>query len=1121
MVPVFIAVAAGVYVGAKIISAIYDELSDKERTEQEKLHNLHEQVKKAYQTENERLRRTRAQGLFEIKDEARAAERGEFKRFNESFCEEMSSLRAAYLAAVQERLNDKESLDKELYKEIGKLRNILKEHATLLRKNALNTLLFELHETKNRNSAYILYLKRYMKILNYQEKCKPHVYPPEMAWRAPEELFYRGKVIYILKKDLKPEGNFPLDLGNNLAMDQYYIFDESEFIEDASPDMLIPLMIDGNLEDRRWVSRLSAKKGFMKDILANAPRGGLDAQVCGFDRREQQYILKYGGDIKLVLPNKFLENEKHWPPHGATLRVYPFEWDYMLHYPVKVSEKSSDSYLGCVFDDIPVVFSEDGWSEFCEVLEKNNLMELYGDWKIAPMSEADLPNVYALKFQIDAKLCFSTTIHSEKGKLWLEYDKLLGEEDLIHSDDIFYAVDCSLNATFPDDRAAWDEQVYENMSALYFRTMQEFKVQLRIKASREGMPYFNKWSDAIERLIKHLYKGKKITLQVRYVVPADSNYLIVIGEKEKLKNFIDESFMESKSPQFFCELPNGDYHFLQPSPDGSSFVFPSGGDYCGYLDGLDEITVYRKNIPTPERKQANALEALRNGKLVNPLLQPYILDASKIVSSPTREIAGIIFRNQAITEDLSQVEATKKALAEEHIFFIQGPPGTGKTTVICEIIEQELQRAPSSKILVVSQANVAVDNILRKFINGQISIIRCGSRIDNEVKSYSFDANLSEYKEKIRKKIDAYPADELLSRWNEMVLELEGVNPILGELIIREKSLVGVTCVGLAARGLGLERQEFDLVIIDEAGKALPGELLIPYTKARKVILIGDHRQLPPTVHPALISENHISDEEKEDREEELFDISLFQRMYEKCPPSNKAMLKIQYRMPAILGTMISEVFYDGSIENGKVTELKEPLLVFNKDATRSSIVFVDHKYEEFAPKEKSPTNKGEIVIILFLLSEIFKKDPKANVGIITPYKGQKALILEKLQSVGDIKRQVDVDTIDAFQGDEKKVIIYCTTRTRRKTAFFSDPRRINVAMSRAQNQLFIVGSLNYFDSYGTDSPLGKVANYMRMHGHIANIPINKIERMLKREEKKAGNPWLLENCPPPSRKEF
>ena len=394
---------------------------------------------------------------------------------------------------------------------------------------------------------------------------------------------------------------------------------------------------------------------------------------------------------------------------------------------------------------------------------------------------------------------------------------------------------------------------------------------------------------------------------------------------------------------------------------------------------------------------------------------------------------------------------------------------------------------------------MAVDNVLRGLLNRKdfaVDFVRCGhlEKIDPQIENQSFERIYNDYVDLIDEKTTLAPDNALYQKWRDFVFSEGQYNPNVGELILKSKPIIGATCVGLAQKRIGLDRVVYDLVIIDEAGKALPAEILISYIRGKKVILIGDHMQLPPTVHPALLDPEKIEIDDRDLYEDELFNNSFFYRMFTAAPASNKRMLSTQYRMPALIGNLVSSLFYDNELNNGAGTDSKNPLY-FDNNLT---LINTDHpKYAEKSEQGKSVTNPGEADLVVDLLYKIKETVRDARIAVITPYKGQKRTILRRMaeSSKYDSLKGVDVNTVDAFQGDEAEIVIFCCTRTRRQTNFFKDPRRINVAFSRAKNELIIIGSLRYFDSYDDTSVLPRVAEYVRKHGNVIEAPLLRKEK--------------------------
>lgn len=1083
---------AGIAIGAKIVSCIFDELTTEEQEKQRQIKKKLAEAEKNYQNYIAFIETEKQRRLDKINsDEYNNADDLRKEYYTKSI-DSVTEYYNQLIALAIERQNEKLELLEEITNTIVAVRQVLKGQTTILRRNSLQCLLRELEEAKEKIDTYSnIYLDHYIKNIQKRRSRGILDIPEPFSFTLPAEYFYTGKLIYMKKEDLLTDGSVQINKYESLK----YRFMDKDFIDDMPDDSLIPVMCDDFIGKPDYVRCLSARKGNFKYIVATNPQIGITATVTGYNDKNQ-ILLDYNDCVELIMPKRNLANEKRIPPIGAILRVYPTNWTHNLWRPVEVSEKTSDSYLCFSFDNLPIVFSEIQWKELEKELNRKNLLTSTGDWKIAPLDESRISRVEEVKLQLDNEICLSAKIINDGEKLYFSYNGLLDEQYYIKPEDVFVGIDCVLYIYLDSDMELIDSSAKDNMANLAFMCLTEFKIQYQTKMSRRGMQYFNKWAETTDKLITYLQKGKHTEIEIETFEKRSrnlgdtSNYIITVRDPEALKDFVDSVYKETintRNVEFFFEISPGIYSYVSIKGDGSALYLSEKAELMdNFLKDRKIILLYQKSFPYAEFQQANALHQFRVGKLSNAVLQTYALDASNIQSE--RTIQNVSLFNAKILEDSSQLHAVEDALSEKNIFFIQGPPGTGKTTVIREIILQSLKSNPLSKILVVSQANVAVDNVLKGLLNRKdipVSFVRCGhlDKIDERLENYSFEHIYSNYIKLIEENLLNYPNSELCQKWYDFIASNEQYNPNVGELIIKSKPIIGATCVGLAKKRIGLDRVCYDLVIIDEAGKALPAEILIPYIRGKKLILIGDHRQLPPTVNPALLDPEKIDIEDRDLYEDELFNISFFQRLFTVAPDTNKQMLTTQYRMPTLIGNLVSLLFYDNTLKNGTGTDSKKPLYFDNNITLINEVGF----YETSKPG-KSITNHGEVKLVAALINKI-REDISARIAVITPYKGQKRAILNYLAKHETSKQltNIDINTIDAFQGDEAEIVIFCCTRTKHKTNFFKDPRRINVAFSRAKNELIIIGSLRYFESYDNTSVLPRVAEYIKKHGKIVD----------------------------------
>jgi len=306
---------------------------------------------------------------------------------------------------------------------------------------------------------------------------------------------------------------------------------------------------------------------------------------------------------------------------------------------------------------------------------------------------------------------------------------------------------------------------------------------------------------------------------------------------------------------------------------------------------------------------------------------------------------------------------------------------------------------------------------------------------------------------------------EIQNEWKEQIKQCEEVELY----IIKSTVIIAGTCTGFVSNRI-IRDVDFDYVIVDEAAKATFPELAVSLNKANRIILVGDHQQLPPVLDTELIRNN------RDKIDEENLSKGIFEKLYNMFPEENKHRLTIQYRMHPTIGTLISHVFYKDDIQNG--VEVKERDLDI-VDYENTAIEWIDtskHPANERYEKEldyngkKSYQNYLERKIIREKLLELDAKlKNKTKIAVITGYNPQKYILQTMVKQHSFKHLELDVDTVDAFQGSQKDIIIYSTVRSSSDPygiGFLKKEARINVAFSRARCLLIIVGDLEFLDNY-------------------------------------------------------
>lgn len=596
------------------------------------------------------------------------------------------------------------------------------------------------------------------------------------------------------------------------------------------------------------------------------------------------------------------------------------------------------------------------------------------------------------------------------------------------------------------------------------------------------------------------------------------------------------------------------------------------------------------------KKQIEACQKFETQDMVNPDLAGFLATPEEMpslnrVSIDYEELAKNIFDNK-LKDDETQTQAVLDALHKKPVYLIQGPPGTGKTTVIIELIRQLVHSNQAIKILIVSQSNLAVDNVLER-LPEDILFMRLASdkaaksdHITKVIKEHLFDNKLQNWIEETKQRSKSYfdekypdqsknPALENLyntyqtipkninnivdvfrkkynqgfyasyfSKLFDKVKTTTDIQTIfhqeLGKKHLKIKQLqtdwfsflqnatseqgekklsmlnngsqeidlktafamsvnvIGATCIHIASARYSKINFRFDYMIMDESSKATAAEALVPITMSKNLVLIGDHKQLPPVVTREEVVKKKIReqlDDNGLDFDKEYGE-SHFEYLITRYERSNqlasyKIMLDIQYRMPRQIGYLISKYIYDGELINPDINKMPN----YDKDKNHglklrvaeintekgiypNSIIFVstskqNNPYDNDDKYNRQNACNIEIIKnTLLKLNQLYQDDTKSlNIGIIAGYRGQVNLLKDKISLnnykafVNNGEVHIEINTVDKFQGAERDIIIYDIVRSSRGTSpigFLDDYRRINVAFSRAKRLLIIVGDSEY-----------------------------------------------------------
>lgn len=495
------------------------------------------------------------------------------------------------------------------------------------------------------------------------------------------------------------------------------------------------------------------------------------------------------------------------------------------------------------------------------------------------------------------------------------------------------------------------------------------------------------------------------------------------------------------------------------------------------------------------KKKERALDELKKSNVYINNLSNKLCDPN--ISFKQNEIIQIDrFFNKDLDEN--QQLAVKKALSLQdgsEILLIQGPPGTGKTTTIVEILKQYLKLHPNYKMLITSQSNQAVDNVLEKICKDEPKILRIGndeskmseiarSFTPNKVINALVNKNLKDLKENKLEGYENYQAN--FEQILQTITSKSAQNTETEKFFIKNIKLIFGTLIGISSWS-NFREIVFDLVIVDEAGRATLSELLVPCIKARKIIFVGDHKQLAP-----IIDDDVASNLDEYSKEEVI--TSLFEQLYEGNTnfPNLKHRLTYNYRAHKSICNLYSNVFYDGELKTKEeLNKLKQHNIPFYKT---NAIWLNTSRLKDRADEQKGTgkINRCNAKVILKELEDLLEHCKKNNlsIGIITPYKDQKHHLDNSLKDIvkayKDEKLEIDIGTVDSFQGSDRDIIIYDCVRSgggkKSKIDFIADEKRLNVSLSRSKKLLLIVGDIEFLHKSSTNkgiNPFKEIIEYM------------------------------------------
>lgn len=1107
----------GLFLGAgALISAgcyIFNKLTEKEREFQRYLRREHTRYREGIERTAEEYKNRAKEELIKEYRDAEINQNLILARAKEILKKEVEEYYNILKDGVEKRIDDKTKTLNEVTEHLEELKKVKKENTTYIRSRSYNIIEIELLEARNYLEGYLKYLNEYSNRLNkefqrnIEQINRGNFYKFELEpfeFLLPNYYPYFGKMIEVDSEDIDSEGKFKKSIEGLYYPKDFKISDIENLARFKGKDKKISMMIEMfDKNSKTW--EVNIGKGQLIENLMKQPELGIEATVERCEKN--RIILNYFG-VNLLLYLENLRNPRSSILRGSTLTVYPMEIKRELRGTSmpRVTEDIRESTILEYISSIPLIIRKEDEAKFKNYFQEKSKKENLTkntclNWRVGKVEGEE----NKLKLQLGESLVFLVEkVITEKREVYLRFLEFI--EEKFKPEDIYLGINGTFITRVESKEKKLSEVELESINTFLLLIELEFKNQEKIKESAPGVVYYNKWVEITDKLVNHMFKDKEsffCELGDFQLKREDKNRKIRIYNATLLNFETLESKLKDISEkgrvEFILENEVGQYYdirfFTEIEDNKVEITEKLNDNYIEILKerGIVEKEVYIKRFPYAEIQQKIALNNFLTSDVENFNIKLAMLSGKnieKVADEDKKKIEK--FFNKDLERNIHQRKIVEDVMNSKDIFYIQGPPGTGKTTVIKEIILQQLKANPNSNILITSQTNVAVDNVLKgleeyRYEIDKKELLRCGNdeKIAVEIKEYGFDHIMENYKKEFRElKVNNEDERKIKEIWEGYINETQKLKNELGELLLRSKRIVGATCVGIANKKIGLENMTFDLVIVDEASKALPAEILIPLNKAKKCVIIGDHKQLPPTLNKALTDEEKLEIEDREYCETELFEKSLFEKLFEEAPDYAKGMLKTQYRMPTSIGNMVSNFFYDEELENGENCRDKQPLF-FEKNLNWLDTSKIKNNMED---DNKSPFNLVEVNVIKDLIKSIRDKKIDSRIAVITPYKGQKreikkALIKENLMD------KVFVDTVDSFQGDEADIVIFSVTRAKKKTEFFSKDARLNVAFSRAKKEFIIVGSIDYFvKKYGKESKLSKIAEFIKENGSVITL---------------------------------
>lgn len=419
-----------------------------------------------------------------------------------------------------------------------------------------------------------------------------------------------------------------------------------------------------------------------------------------------------------------------------------------------------------------------------------------------------------------------------------------------------------------------------------------------------------------------------------------------------------------------------------------------------------------------------------------------------------------------------------EAAIEQRLTLIQGPPGTGKTHTAIRLLAAFV-RMGRGPILATAESNVAVDNLLEGLLELNINAVRIGRpvKVREHLRDATLDAQIEnhplqeeirfirEQNDDLRRTLSSLKGKEKGMAHRDVNRNFKEIRQLEGNMIsavLDGAEVICATTIGVGHSLLGERR--FPVVLMDEATQASEPSALVPITRGcRQLVLVGDHKQLPPTVISKVAEDGGLGR-------------SLFERLIECGLEAH--MLTTQYRMHPTIREYPSARFYDGRLDDGCSSEQRPPAAGFLWPDWDHPVAFVPIDGSEIVDEESSSkSNLDEAAKVLSIVNDLLAAGDltPSDIGVITPYNGQVRLLVDLFEQAGGREEGgpyegLEIKSVDGYQGREKEIIVFSAVRANDagEIGFLKDRRRLNVALTRAKRGLIVLGNAKTLRQDGT-----------------------------------------------------